>query len=74
MCPDYVVLSNNKEVKISSILDKLKEIESSSVKLLLGLLYQYNDLASYTIIKLDDEVIIDNYRLMNFIIRGKNNG
>ena len=68
------LLSNNKEVKISSILDKLKEIESSSVKLLLGLLYQYNDLASYTIIKLDDEVIIDNYRLMNFIIRGKNNG
>ena len=68
------LLSNNKEVKISSILDKLKDIESSSVKLLLGLLYQYNDLASYTIIKLDDEVIIDNYRLMNFIIRGKNNG
>ncbi len=68
------LLSNKKEVKISSILDKLKEIESSSVKLLLGLLYQYNDLASYTIIKLDDEVIIDNYRLMNFIIRGKNNG
>ena len=68
------LLSNNKEVKISSILDKLKEIESSSVKLLLGLLYQYNDLSSYTIIKLDDEVIIDNYRLMNFIIRGKNNG
>lgn len=68
------LLSDNKEVKISSILDKLKEIESSSVKLLLGLLYQYNDLASYTIIKLDDEVIIDNYRLMNFIIRGKNNG
>ena len=68
------LLSNNKEVKISSILDKLKEIESSSVKLLLGLLYQYNDLASYTIIKLNDEVIIDNYRLMNFIIRGKNNG